>query len=157
MLPSIILLNNETPKIGDPDYKPYDGKNLSYAGTFNSPLKTFVIKSLELITGKLTLMRLVRDYEKTLRQEDETFWSKALSHLQIKGDNGETGLGDGTRVPKYSLRVNSYGSVDETNATVGLARLYSQGEMDVRLGAIQNDSKLNLLRLVIVFFLLDQK
>ena len=55
------------------------------------------------------------------------------------GDNGETGLGDGTRVPKYSLRVNSYGSVDETNATVGLARLYSQDEMDLRLGAIQND------------------
>ena len=55
------------------------------------------------------------------------------------GDNGETGLGDGTRVPKYSLRVNSYGSVDETNATVGLARLHSEGEMDVRLGAIQND------------------
>ena len=55
------------------------------------------------------------------------------------GDNGETGLGDGTRVPKYSLRVDSYGSVDETNATVGLARLYSHGEMDVRLGAIQND------------------
>ena len=54
-------------------------------------------------------------------------------------DNGETGLGDGTRVPKYSLRVDSYGSVDETNATVGLARLYSHGEMDVRLGAIQND------------------
>tara|TARA_B100000482_G_C12588867_1_gene290802 strand:+ start:561 stop:1430 length:870 start_codon:yes stop_codon:yes gene_type:complete len=91
------LLNNETPKIGDPDYKPYDGKNLSYAGTFNSPLKTFVIKSLELVTGKLTLMRLVRDYEKTLRQEDETFWSKALSHLQINLSTPEDQV---ARIPK---------------------------------------------------------
>ena len=41
------------------------------------------------------------------------------------GDKGETGLGDGTRVPKFSIRVNSYGSVDETNATVGMARLYA--------------------------------
>ena len=91
------MLNNETPKIGDPDYKPYDGKNLSYAGTFNSPLKTFVIKSLELVTGKLTLMRLVRDYEKTLRQEDETFWSKALSHLQINLSTPEDQV---ARIPK---------------------------------------------------------
>ena len=55
------------------------------------------------------------------------------------GDKGETGLGDGTRVPKYSIRVNSYGSVDETNATVGMARLYSHGPLDTKLAAIQND------------------
>ena len=55
------------------------------------------------------------------------------------GDKGETGLGDGTRVPKYSIRVNSYGSVDETNATVGMARLYSHGSLDTKLAAIQND------------------
>lgn len=55
------------------------------------------------------------------------------------GDKGETGLGDGTRVPKYSIRVNSYGSVDETNATVGMARLYAHGSLDTKLAAIQND------------------
>ncbi|MGR3323210.1 MAG: cob(I)yrinic acid a,c-diamide adenosyltransferase [Pseudooceanicola sp.] len=55
------------------------------------------------------------------------------------GDAGETALGDGTRVPKPSLRVESYGTVDETNATVGLARQHSRGEMDARLAAIQND------------------
>ena len=38
------------------------------------------------------------------------------------GDAGETALGDGTRVPKPSLRVEAYGTVDETNATIGLAR-----------------------------------
>ena len=54
------------------------------------------------------------------------------------GDQGETGLGDGTRVPKFSLRVASYGTVDETNATVGLARLHA-GEMDPALARISND------------------
>jgi cob(I)alamin adenosyltransferase len=55
------------------------------------------------------------------------------------GDGGETALGNGTRVAKYALRVAAYGTVDETNATVGLARLHSEGGMDARLAAIQND------------------
>lgn len=36
------------------------------------------------------------------------------------GDDGTTGLGDGTRVPKDSLRVEAYGSVDETNCAIGV-------------------------------------
>ena len=61
-----------------------------------------------------------------------------LSKIYTKtGDAGETGLGDGTRVPKYDLRVAAYGTVDETNATVGLARLY--GDMDAPLARISND------------------
>ena len=55
------------------------------------------------------------------------------------GDAGDTALGDGTRVPKPSLRVESYGTVDEANSTVGLARLHAEGEMDAQLAAIQND------------------
>ncbi|MBR26117.1 MAG: ATP:cob(I)alamin adenosyltransferase [Rhodobacteraceae bacterium] len=59
------------------------------------------------------------------------------------GDKGATALGDGTRVPKQSLRVEAYGTVDETNATVGLARLHAAdvagGEMDAALARIQND------------------
>ena len=54
------------------------------------------------------------------------------------GDKGETGLGNGHRVPKFSLRVASYGTVDETNATVGIARLHA-GEMDAALARISND------------------
>ena len=54
------------------------------------------------------------------------------------GDAGETGLGNGDRVPKFSLRVASYGTVDETNATVGMARLHA-GEMDAALARISND------------------
>ena len=55
------------------------------------------------------------------------------------GDAGETALGNGSRVAKHSMRVTSYGTVDETNATVGLARLHATGEMDEQLAMIQND------------------
>lgn len=55
------------------------------------------------------------------------------------GDKGETALVDGTRVAKHSLRVASYGTVDELNATVGLARLHADAETDAALARIQND------------------
>lgn len=55
------------------------------------------------------------------------------------GDKGETALGDGTRVAKPALRVEAYGTVDETNGALGLARLHAQGEMDAALKRIQND------------------
>jgi cob(I)alamin adenosyltransferase len=55
------------------------------------------------------------------------------------GDSGETSLGNGARVAKYSLRVASYGAVDELNATIGLARLHAAGELDRLLTRIQND------------------
>ena len=55
------------------------------------------------------------------------------------GDGGSTALGDGSRVPKTSARVGAYGTVDEANATVGMARLHASGGMDDRLAMIQND------------------
>ncbi len=55
------------------------------------------------------------------------------------GDKGETALGDGSRVPKFADRVSAYGTVDETNAVVGLARLHSEGDLDTALSRIQND------------------
>ncbi len=55
------------------------------------------------------------------------------------GDKGDTGLGDGSRVAKNALRVTAYGTVDETNATVGLARLQASGEMDAALARIQHE------------------
>ncbi len=55
------------------------------------------------------------------------------------GDAGETALGNGTRVAKHDDRVEAYGTVDEVNATVGLARLHAGGPMDQRLALIQND------------------
>ncbi|CAN0595072.1 unnamed protein product, partial [Ectocarpus sp. 12 AP-2014] len=55
------------------------------------------------------------------------------------GDAGETALGNGARVAKHALRVTSYGTVDELNATVGMARLHASGDVDVALSRIQND------------------
>jgi cob(I)alamin adenosyltransferase len=55
------------------------------------------------------------------------------------GDKGQTSLGDGARVPKQSLRVEAYGTVDEANAAIGLARLHAEGEADAMLSRIQND------------------
>ncbi len=57
------------------------------------------------------------------------------------GDDGSTALGNGERRSKSDLRVASYGTVDETNATLGLARLSTGGtpELDAMLARIQND------------------
>jgi cob(I)alamin adenosyltransferase len=55
------------------------------------------------------------------------------------GDSGDTSLGDGARVPKHALRVAAYGTVDEANAAIGIARLHVDAESDELLGRIQND------------------
>jgi len=55
------------------------------------------------------------------------------------GDQGETSLGDGSRVKKQALRVEAYGTVDEANAAIGLARLHADGEMLAMLARIQHD------------------
>ena len=55
------------------------------------------------------------------------------------GDSGETALGNGARVPKFDPRVEAYGTVDETTAALGLARLHAEGDADAALARIQND------------------
>ena len=57
------------------------------------------------------------------------------------GDDGTTALGTGERRLKYDLRVEAYGTVDEANACIGLARLHTSGDADLdrMLSRIQND------------------
>src|SRR5262249_26246850 len=55
------------------------------------------------------------------------------------GDKGRTSLGNGRRVAKHDPRVEAYGTVDEANAAIGLARLHVAPEADEMLGRIQND------------------
>ena len=55
------------------------------------------------------------------------------------GDKGDTALGDGARVPKDAVRVEAYGTVDELNATLGLARLRAEGAAEAGIARIQND------------------
>ncbi|MEO0393954.1 MAG: cob(I)yrinic acid a,c-diamide adenosyltransferase [Pseudomonadota bacterium] len=66
-----------------------------------------------------------------------------LNRIYTKtGDKGTTALGSGDRVMKYDPRVEAYGTVDEANATIGMARLHTAAEhptLDKMLGRIQND------------------
>ena len=58
------------------------------------------------------------------------------------GDDGTTALGSGQRLKKYNLRIESYGTVDEANAAIGMARIHLAGkpaELDTMLFRIQND------------------
>src|SRR5579884_2635286 len=55
------------------------------------------------------------------RWEEETSMGNRLSKIYTRtGDDGTTGLGDGSRVAKESARVEAYGTVDELNSTVGV-------------------------------------
>lgn len=56
------------------------------------------------------------------------------------GDDGTTGLYGGSRVPKTSARVDAYGTIDETSATIGMARAAGvPGEIDAVLAEVQDD------------------
>jgi cob(I)alamin adenosyltransferase len=57
------------------------------------------------------------------------------------GDDGTTALGTGERRKKYDLRIACYGTIDETNAAIGVVRLHTphDAEIDAMLGRIQND------------------
>ncbi|MFD2738118.1 cob(I)yrinic acid a,c-diamide adenosyltransferase [Sulfitobacter aestuarii] len=55
------------------------------------------------------------------------------------GDKGETALGNGARVAKHDIRVEAYGTADELNCFVGVARLEAENETDAALARIQND------------------
>ena len=58
------------------------------------------------------------------------------------GDDGTTALGSGERRPKHDLRISAYGTVDETNAAIGLARVHTGSSdpiLDAMFARIQND------------------
>jgi cob(I)alamin adenosyltransferase len=55
------------------------------------------------------------------------------------GDDGTTALGTGERRPKFDLRIAAYGTIDEANAAIGIARLHTAGDVDAMLMRVQND------------------
>src|SRR5512140_227178 len=57
------------------------------------------------------------------------------------GDDGTTALGTGERRKKHDLRIAAYGTIDELNACLGIARLHTKGDanVDAMLARIQND------------------
>ncbi|WP_420798282.1 lysophospholipid acyltransferase family protein [Meridianimarinicoccus roseus] len=67
-----------------PDYVPYDKRKLSYANTFDNGMQAATIKTMEWMTGKLTLLRLIRQFERTGVPEGQAFWAKALATMGIE-------------------------------------------------------------------------
>ena len=75
-------LDQSLENVQDPD-TPYDRKKLSYANTFTNPVQRNTIKTLELLTGKLSLLKKVRQFEKMGIPVGQPFWKQALDLLGI--------------------------------------------------------------------------
>lgn len=67
----------------DPDYVPYKKQKLSYANTFTNPFKVGVIRVLEWCTGKIKLLRLIRQFEREGVVSGQGFFTRALQIMQI--------------------------------------------------------------------------
>lgn len=63
--------------------RPYEMRRLSYAGTFTNPFKAGSIRTIEWLTGKVTLLRLIRSFERSGAPVGSPFWPKAVRHMGI--------------------------------------------------------------------------
>jgi cob(I)alamin adenosyltransferase len=78
-----------------------------------------------------------KGYDSLCRNENTMKLDKIYTRT---GDDGRTSLGDGTRIPKFRLRVDAYGSIDEANSVIGIAKLHvTDAAVGEVLGHIQND------------------
>ena len=82
--------------------EPYDRRKLSYANTFTNPIQRNIIKSLEFLTGKLYLLRKVRQFEKMGIPVGQPFWRQALDLLGI---NLLTKQSEISKIPKEGSLV----------------------------------------------------
>jgi putative hemolysin len=64
----------------------YDMRRLSYAGTFTNPVKAGTIRTIEWLTAKVTLLRLIRDFERSGAPFGSAFWPKAIRQMGIRID-----------------------------------------------------------------------
>jgi putative hemolysin len=64
--------------------QPYDRRRLSYSGTFDNPMQRHTIQAMELVTGKLRLLRLIRRFESMGVPEGQGFWRQALDVMGIE-------------------------------------------------------------------------
>ncbi len=67
-----------------PDYVPYDKRKLSYATTFTDPWKSNTIRTMEWMTGKMRLLRLIRRFERQGVIPGQKFWRDALEVMGIE-------------------------------------------------------------------------
>ena len=64
----------------------YDMRRLSYAGTFSNPVKANTIRTIEWLTAKITLLKLIRDFERSGAPVGAPFWPKAVRQMGIRID-----------------------------------------------------------------------
>lgn len=64
----------------------YDMRRLSYAGTFSNPVKANTIRTIEWLTAKVTLLKLIRDFERSGAPVGAPFWPKAVRQMGIRID-----------------------------------------------------------------------
>ena len=84
---AIPALAQQEPAGGKPvTERQYDMRRLSYAGTFKNPFKAGTIRALEWLTAKVTLLRLIRSFEKSGAPFGAPFWPKAIRHMGIRID-----------------------------------------------------------------------
>lgn len=69
---------------GGAETGPFDARRLSYATTFSDPVKAGTIRSLEWMTGKWRLLRLIRAFERAGAATGQAFWPKALGYMGIE-------------------------------------------------------------------------
>ncbi|OIQ75389.1 hypothetical protein GALL_429470 [mine drainage metagenome] len=69
--------------VGDPDYKPYDKRRLSYSGTYTELWKVLSIRAIEWLTGKITLLHLIRKFEAMGPARGQEFWQRTLTLMGI--------------------------------------------------------------------------
>ena len=72
------------PVVKPEKYVPYDKRKLSYATTFTDPKKIYTIRIMEWLTGKITLLRKIRKFEKAGVQDGLPFFTDALDHMGIE-------------------------------------------------------------------------
>lgn len=84
-----LMHRHPAPRVGQGDGsnladRPYDRRRLSYAGTFTNPLQSRIIQTMELLTGKLHLLRLIRRFEAMGVPQGQGFWAQALDVMGIE-------------------------------------------------------------------------
>jgi len=75
-------VRHAAPAEPDPTVR-YDRRSLTYSTSFEDPVKRNVIRGIEWMTGKLTILRLIREFERRGPPQDATFWDACLDTMQI--------------------------------------------------------------------------
>ena len=79
------------------DFKKYDRRSLSYATSFDDPLRQNFIRAMELLSGKLTILKLIREFERRGVPKGQAFWRGCLDVMGIELQTPQAQL---DRIPK---------------------------------------------------------